>query len=390
MTGRLGTVGRRLVLGFLAVKVTTLIANCLLFPTLRSPARPAAGLTGRPPAAADSGARRPPVALLVPLRDEARRLPATLPGLLAAGADEVVFLDDESTDGCADLVRDRVPRPGEPTVRVLTSAPRPDGWLGKTWACHQLAAATTAPRLVFCDADVLLAPGAVDVIVEEMDRQGAEVFSVFSRQLTGTWAERLLTPLIVDVVLCFLPFPALRTPVKAAATAHGAVLAFTRSAYEAVGGFAGVRAEVVEDVALARRTRRYGRRLGLALGGSVARVRMYEGAGQVLVGLSRGLVPVARGSRAAVVAGWLAHVAVYTVPAVLVARGSRGWWPAVVAAVAERVLVEAKTGGRDWAAALATPLVPLAAAPVVVRSLRREQTWKGRTVVDPSVRRSDA
>ncbi|TKV59264.1 glycosyltransferase [Nakamurella flava] len=364
---------RLLVLAFLATKLGVLLANCALFPTLRP-----AGTVPH---------RRPRVALLVPLRNEAKRLPATLPGFLAAGADEVVFLDDESTDGCADLVRQHPRRADEPPVRVITSAPRPDGWLGKTWACQQLAATTTAERLVFVDADVHLAPGAVTAIVDEMDRQDAEVFSVFSRHLTGTWAERLLTPLIVDVVLCFLPFPALRTPVRAAATAHGAVLAFTRPAYDAVGGFAAVRAEVVEDIALARRTRRRGRRLGLALGGPVAQIRMYRGAREVLVGLSRGLVPVAGGSRVAVVAGWAAHVAVYTVPTALLLRRPRRWWPAVAMAVAERALVEAKTGGRDWAAALATPVVPLAAAPIVARSLRREQTWKGRTVVDPSVRR---
>lgn len=379
---RAGRVLRTLVLGFLATKLGVLAANCLLFPTLRSAS--AVPEQHR----ADGVPRQPRVALLVPLRNEAERLPGTLPGFLAAGADELILCDDDSTDGCADLVRGYVSRPGEPTVRVLTSGPRPDGWLGKTWACHQLAAATTADHLVFCDADVHLAPGAVTAIVREMDRQDADVFSVFSRQLTGTWAERLLTPLIVDVVLCLLPFPALRTPVRSAATAHGAVLAFTRSGYDAVGGFAAVRDEVVEDVALARRTRRRGRRLGLALGGDVARVRMYRGAREVLVGLSRGLVPVAGGSRPAVVAGWAAHVAVYTLPTVLLAgRRRRRWWPAVVMAVAERALVEAKTGGRDWPAALAVPLSPLAAAPVVVRSLRRTQTWKGRTVVDPSLAR---
>lgn len=380
MTGR-PHLGLLTILAFLAAKVGILIANCLTFPTLRrpDPGRQDLGSSDDPPAS-----RR--VALLVPLRNEAVRLPRTLPGFLASGADEILFLDDESTDGCADLVRRRRREPGEPPVRVLTSAPRPDGWLGKTWACHQLAGQTPADLLVFCDADVHLAPGAVRSIAAEMDRQGAQVFSVFARQLTGTWAERLLTPLIVDVVLCLLPFPALRVPVPAAATAHGAVLAFTREAYDAVGGFALVRDEVVEDIALARRTRRLGRTLGLALGGPVAQVRMYDGAREVLVGLSRGLVPVV-GSRTAVVLGWAAHVAVYTLPSVLLFRRPGRWWPAVALAVVERALVEAKTGGRDWAAAAATPLVPLAAAPVVARSLRREQVWKGRVVVDRVRRR---
>lgn len=387
MTGP-SRVGLLAILAFLATKIGVLVTNCLTFPTLRpqEPPTPADRTAGRVPHQTPPPKPRGTVALLVPLRDEAARLPRTVAGFLTSGADEIVFLDDESTDGCADLVRDRRPTPGEPPVRVLTSTPRPDGWLGKTWACHQLAQATSADVLVFCDADVHLATGAVRSIAAEMERQGAEVFSVFARHLTGTWAERLLTPLIVDVVLCFLPFPVLREPVPAAATAHGAILAFSRDAYDAVGGFEGVKDEVVEDIALARRTRRLGRTLGLTLGGPVAQVRMYEGARQVLVGLSRGLVPVA-GSRAAVLVGWAAHVAVYTLPTVLLVRRPGRWWPAVVLAIVERGLVEAKTGGRDWAAAAATPLVPLAAAPVVARSLRREQLWKGRIVVDRVWRR---
>jgi hypothetical protein len=44
----------------------------------------------------------------------------------------------------------------------------------------------------------------------------------------------------------------------------------------------------------------------------------------------------------------------------------------------ERVLVEAKTGGRDWPAAFLVALSPLAAIPVVLQSLRSRQVWRGR------------
>ena len=74
-----------------------------------------------------------------------------------------------------------------------------------------------------------------------MQQQDADVFSVFCRQIVGSWAERLLLPLICDVVLCFLPFPLLRLPVPAAATAFGGLLAFRRPAYDRLGGFAAVR-----------------------------------------------------------------------------------------------------------------------------------------------------
>ena len=113
-------------------------------------------------------------------------------------------------------------------ARVVTGAATPPGWAGKTWAMQQLGAAAAGDVLVFCDADVRLAPGAIDAVRAEMQRQHADVFSVFPRQMTATIGEHLLVPLIDDVLLCFLPFPLLAAPVPSAATANGSLIAFDR------------------------------------------------------------------------------------------------------------------------------------------------------------------
>lgn len=359
------------VVTFLAAKLAVVVANLWWFPTVKILSFPATANRSRNPEA---------VALLVPVRDEMTTLPTTIGALLASGCDELLFLDDESTDGSGAFLRSAIlaADPRGPRVRVLSGSPRPAGWAGKTWACAQLAQESTAALLVFCDCDVELAPGALAVLRSEMDRQRAEVFSIFCRQLTGSVGERLLIPLIMDVVLCLLPFGLLGAPVPAAATASGALLAFRRTAYERLGGFAAVRGEVVEDIAIARLARRLGLRLGLALGGDVAQVRMYSSYRQVVTGMGRGLVPAAGGRRWLVALGWCWHVLAYTAP-VLLLRRSRWWAAAAVMGVAERLLVEGKTGGRDWPMAAAVSLSPLAAAPVVVQALRRRQTWKGRT-----------
>ena len=232
---------------------------------------------------------------------------------------------------------------------------------------------------MFCDADIELAPGAVRAALGEMRRQEADAFSVFPRQRTGTLGEHLLVPLIDDVLLCFLPFPLLGAPVPSAATANGSLFAFTRSGLDSVGGFASVRNHVVEDVAMARRIRRHGLRLGLALGGELVQARMYDCWSDVLTGFGRGLRPAVGGSRALLVLGLAWHLAVYTLPAGLVLRGARRWGVALALALIERLLVEAKTGRRRWGQALLVPLSPVAAGPVVARAAQRNQTWKGRT-----------
>ncbi|HEY2241603.1 MAG TPA: glycosyltransferase [Streptosporangiaceae bacterium] len=346
---------------FLMLKLGVLTFNMIWFPVLRR--RPA-------------GDRRPAVSLLVPVRNEAARLPASVPAMLAQDADEIVLLDDESTDGTGALARSLLS--GHSRARVMDGVPAPPGWVGKSWACQQLAASASGSLLVFCDADVLLAEGAIDAVIAEMQAQRADVFSVFSRQITGSLGEHLITPLIDDVLLCFLPFALLSADVPAAATASGALLVFTRAAYEQLGGFAAVRGEITEDVMIARRTRKAGLKLGLALGGQQVATRMYRGYREVLTGMSRGLLPVTGGSRTrlALGAGW--HLAVYTLPWALAPR-QRRWLVPLVLGVAERALVEIKTERRTVWQALLTPLSPVAAMPVVARSLRGQRHWKERT-----------
>ncbi len=375
MTGRWRSAVGVAVLAFLGTKLVSLVVNLVAFPTLRR--RPG----GSAAAAPDAAGRRPVVQVLVPMRDEALRLPATVEPLLDSGATRIAYLDDESTDGSAQVVTALVADRSDVDVQVISGVPRPDGWTGKTWACQQLAESalrTDADILLFLDADVRLAPGAVEGIVTEMERQQADVFSVFCRQLVAGWPQRLTVSLIDDVVLCFLPFPLLSVPVPAAATAFGGVLAFRREAYQKIGGFASVCTEVVEDVAIARRTRRLGLRLGLALGGEAVQVRLYDTFSSAITGLGRGLRPVAGGRRWLVVVGYLWHVVAYTLPLLWVGR-SAVWTAAALMGILERMLLEAKTGGRDWPAAAAVSASPLVAVPIVAQALRSVQVWKGRS-----------
>ena len=349
------------VTAFHAVKLAGLMANLAMFPSLRStPAAP--GL--------------PVISLLVPARDEADRLAVTLPGLLTQPATEVLVLDDQSGDATAAVVA-RAAR-SDSRLRLLPGAPAPPGWAGKNWACHQLAAAARGDLLVFCDADVLLAPGALPAAWALMQAQDADVFSVFPRQRTVTFGERLLVPLIDEVLLAFLPHHLLRLPVPAAATANGQFLAFRAAAYQALGGHAAVAGELTEDLALARRARRLGLMLGLALGGDLVSARMYGGYADSVRGFGKSL-RAAHGHHdlaLAVTAAW--HVLAYTLPW-LCWRRARAWRAAALLGLAQRLLVNAKTGRNAPAEAVLVPITPLAALAAYALAFRRTARWKGRT-----------
>ena len=198
------------------------IVNTLLFPRL--------GRAGHPDT-------QPKVSILIPARNEAAVIGRTLRSLLVQSYRnfEIIVLDDQSTDDTADIVRNLAK--DSPRLRLIKGRPLPAGWLGKNWACQQLAGAAEGEWLIFSDADVTWRPDALSDLVAEMSRTHADLLTVWPTQWTETWAERLTVPLMALVVLGYLPLPLVHhTPWASFAAANGQLLAFRRKAYQAVGG----------------------------------------------------------------------------------------------------------------------------------------------------------
>src|SRR5258708_6172127 len=111
----------------------------------------------------------PAVAAVVPARNEAAVLPATLPTLLAQeypGAFEVVLVDDESSDQTADVASNIGRAAGGARLRVVPGRHPPPGWAGKVWAMDQgLRAAGNAAYVLFTDADIAYDPGTLPALV---------------------------------------------------------------------------------------------------------------------------------------------------------------------------------------------------------------------------------
>ncbi|MFN3334401.1 MAG: glycosyltransferase family 2 protein, partial [Caldilinea sp.] len=119
------------------------------------------------------------VSVLIPARNEAAIIGATLRDLLAQDVPnlEVLVLDDRSEDGTAEIVCETARR--FPQVRLLCGKELPPGWTGKNWACAQLAEAAQGDILLFTDADVRWRPGALHSVLAAMDKLDADLLTVW-------------------------------------------------------------------------------------------------------------------------------------------------------------------------------------------------------------------
>jgi glycosyltransferase involved in cell wall biosynthesis len=321
----------------------------------------------------DAAPSRATISVLIPARDEAGQIGACLDSI--DGADEVLVLDDDSSDETAAIAAAH-------GATVIHGTPVPPGGLGKPHACRQLAAAAHGDVLVFVDADVRLTPGAVRAVAGLLESSGLDLISPLPRQVAATPAERLVQPLLAWSILTLLPLgAAARSPRPSLTAANGQFLVVRAAAYERAGGHPV--SAVLDDLALLRAIKHSGGR-GVAVAGfGIASCRMYTGWREVRDGYGRSLWAAFGGP-----VGSAATVGVlgvgYVLPAVAALRGSRVGLVGYAAGVLGRVVTGRRAGDRVWPDAFAHPLSITLFGYLTARShvQRRRGTlrWKGRPI----------
>ncbi len=234
-----------------------------------------------------------PVSVLIPARNEARNIRRCLQSLLAQDYPliEIWVLDDGSTDATADIVAEVMQQ--DARVQLIRGQPLPQGWMGKNFACHQLAEVSRGDWLLFTDADTDHQPDALSWAIEAAEQNRADLVSLIPHTVTHTLGERLLLPIIPFGLLACLPLALgerLRIPLLAMAV--GPFLLFRREAYRRIGGHQAVRGEIAEDVVLARQVRRAGGRVVLLDGSEKVDVHFYHGFRESWRGLAKSVFAV--------------------------------------------------------------------------------------------------
>jgi glycosyltransferase involved in cell wall biosynthesis len=250
-------------------------------------------LSYRTPTPSPSPTTRPrrtfPLSVLIPARNEADAIRPALQAILTHPDPqlEVLVLDDHSTDPTASIVASIAAH--DARVRLVTAQPLPPGWCGKQHACWQLAQAARHDTLLFLDADVRLSPDAIPRLQSFLERHPhVALASGVPSQVTRSFLERLLIPLIHIVLLGYLPVAvARRCRWSAFAAGCGQLFLARRSAYFAADGHRAIRSTLHDGVKLPRAFRAAGQRTDIFDATHVASCRMYQSSGEVWRGLGK-------------------------------------------------------------------------------------------------------
>jgi len=208
------------------------------------------------------------ISVIIPARNEELNLPELLASLSrqTLKPSEVIVVDDHSTDRTREIAESF-------GVTVIASPELPEGWTGKSWALWNGYLKSNGDILIFLDADVRLADGAIASLVAEQHKQGGAM-SVVPYHTTVRFYERFAMMLNVLGAFTFTsPFEQ-RNPRKGL---YGPCIITTREDYEKIGGHEQIRSKITDDLSLGGKFQEAGIQVSNYLGGKLISYRMYPG-----------------------------------------------------------------------------------------------------------------
>jgi glycosyltransferase involved in cell wall biosynthesis len=270
--------------------------------------------------------------VIVPARNEEQDLAAALESILRQTdvTLEVIVVNDHSTDRTG-TIADAAAQ-ADPRVRVIHHPPLPPGWLGKSNAMQQAAALASAEYLLFTDADILFQPPCLALALAEMRRYELDFLSLVPLMCCGSLWESVLAPGFAWGIMVQFARPGLRDGTGPSAHAAGAFMLVRRSAFQAIGGFEAIKAEMCDDMELARLLKKHGYHNGFRAAPRMLEVRLFKSAADAFWGPTKNVLSGLHGRT------WLAPflllwpLVVFGTPVVSIAVGAWESHPAVLLA----------------------------------------------------------
>jgi len=237
----------------------------------------------------ESFKKSPPlVSILVPARNEAANIRRCVRSLLKQDYPntEIIVLDDNSDDDTSLIVEELAEK--NSNLKLISGKPLKPGWLGKCYACYQLAKHAKGEYFVFTDADTLHFKNSVSSAIGCLVSNKLDALSAIPRQIMVGLHERMVVSWTHFGILSLLPLIMVKKSKNPLfATANGQFLLFKRKVYEKIGGHESIKAKVLEDIHMAKQVKRCGYRIMLFDGSTNIYCRMYRNFKDLLRGFSK-------------------------------------------------------------------------------------------------------
>ena len=231
----------------------------------------------------------PRLSVVVPARDEGSTIGRALGSLLAQDYPdlEVIVVDDRSSDTTADILREIAARDGR--LLVLRVDELPAGWLGKNHAMWRGADRASGEWLLFTDADVVFAQGALRDAVAYAAAERLDHLTLAPRLVARGLALRAFVAFFGYAFIALWGAYLANDPKSKRGVGIGAFNLVRGSAYERIGTMRALSLRPDDDIRLGRRLRGFGFRQRVLNGSARLSVEWYPSLGAAISGLEKSM-----------------------------------------------------------------------------------------------------
>jgi len=203
----------------------------------------------------------PKVSIILPARNEEEFIGKCLDSLIKQDYEnyEIIVIDDSSEDKTGEIISEYAKK--YPKIIPVSAKPKPDGWMGKNWACMEGYRKATGELLLFTDADTTHAENVITLAVSHLNSFGLDALSAIPKMLTFDFWTNITLPMISTFLHTRFSALNVNNPAKKTAYFFGSFFIMKKTTYEEVGMHEGVKQEIIEDGALGKKVKESGHKI---------------------------------------------------------------------------------------------------------------------------------
>ena len=203
----------------------------------------------------------PKVSIILPARNEEEFIGKCLDSLIKQDYEnyEIIVIDDSSEDSTGKIIAEYAKKNSK--IIPVSARAKPDGWMGKNWACMEGYKKATGELLLFTDADTEHAENVITLAVTHLNSFDLDALSAIPKMLTFDFWTNITLPMISTFLHTRFSALNVNNPKKKTGYFFGSFFILKKETYQKVGMHEGVKHEIIEDGALGKKVKESGHKM---------------------------------------------------------------------------------------------------------------------------------
>jgi len=208
----------------------------------------------------------PKVSIILPARNEEEFIGKCLDSLIKQDYEnyEIIVIDDSSSDATGEIISEYAKKYSK--IIPVSARPKPEGWMGKNWACMEGYRKATGELLLFTDADTNHSENIISLAVAHLISFNLDALSAIPKMLTFDFWTNVTLPMISTFLHTRFSALNVNNPSKKTGYFFGSFFILKKKTYEEVGMHEGVKQEIIEDGALGKKVKESGYKMKMVRG----------------------------------------------------------------------------------------------------------------------------